>query len=254
MPADLNITRDGYVTTIELRRPPHNFIDNALIEAIADAYESCDTDPDCRAIVLCSEGKNFCAGADYNPAADQAAPLSLDDFFVQVVRIFRAQTPVVAAVQGAAVGGGLGLAVSADFRVSCAEGRFSANFTRLGFNPGFGLPVTLPELIGVQRARFMCLTARRIRGEQAYAWGLADAFVALESVRETALELAREIAANAPLAIASTRNTLRTGLAERIEQQNIHDLAEQHRLRASRDWNEGIRAVAERREPVFTGQ
>lgn len=259
MAADLEITLADHVATIEIRRPPHNFIDNELIKNIADAYEAFDRDAACRAIVLCSEGKNFCAGADYDPDADKDAvigkpPLSLDDFFEQVVRIFRARTPVVAAVQGAAVGGGLGLAVSADFRVTCDEGRFSANFVRLGFNPGFGLPITLPALVGEQRARLMCLTGRRIRGEEAFRWGLADALVPRTEVRSAAHALAGEIAAAAPLAVASTRATMRGDLADRIEAANAHDLAEQHRLRDTSDWQEGIAAVAARREPVFRGE
>lgn len=259
---ELQVTVDGYVATLEIKRPPHNFLDNQIIRAIADAYEQFDSDAACRAIVLCSEGKNFCAGANYQPDAAtrarditaHAPTLVLDDFFEQVVRIFRCQTPVVAAIQGAAVGGGLGLAVSADFRVTCPQGRFSANFTQLGFNPGFGLPITLPELIGRQRTALMCLTSRRIKGEQAHAWGLADDCVRHEQVREAAVQLAREIASCAPLAVASTRTTLRRDLAERIVQQNVHDLAEQHRLRATDDWKEGVAADAERRQPVFLGR
>jgi enoyl-CoA hydratase/carnithine racemase len=245
---------------VELARPPHNFIDNAMIEAVADAYERFDQEPSCRAIVLSAQGKNFCAGADYSPAESvessgaNPVPLSLDHFFVQVMRIFRACTPVIAAVQGAAVGGGLGLAVSADFRVTCPEGRFSANFTRLGFNPGFGLPVTLPAVIGAQRAHLMFLTARRIRGEEAFAWGLADQLVARENVLAESVALAREIATNAPLAVDATRRLTRTALAERIEEQNVADLAQQHRLRDTWDWSEGIRAAAERREPRFKGR
>ena len=168
--------------------------------------------------------------------------------------IFRAETPVVAAVQGAAIGGGLGLALSADFRVTCPEGRFSANFTKLGFHPGFGLTVTLPELIGRQRASLLMLTSRRIGGEQAAEWGLADVCVPLETVRSAALELAREIAACAPLAVVSTRTTLRTGLADRVARQTDHELVEQNWLRETEDWHEGVAAAAARREPAFRGR
>lgn len=255
----LSLNPDTHVAVIEITRGPHNFLDNVLIEQLADTYEAMDSDPNCRAIVLCAEGKNFCAGAHYDPerqktSGDASPSLSLDGFFEQVVRIFRCQTPVVAAIQGAAVGGGLGLAVSADFRVTCAEGRFSANFVRLGFNPGFGLCITLPKLVGEQRAKLMFLTGRRIKGEQACEWGLADAFAPLAEVRQRAIDLATEIALAAPLAVQSTRQTLRANLADQIEAQNVHDLAEQHRLRASDDWKEGIAAVAERRDPNFTGR
>lgn len=256
--SDLNVTINDFVATVEICKPPHNFFDVSLITQIADTYQALDDNPDCRAIVLCSQGKNFCAGADFSPAASEDNSVSAsgslsNDLYRQAVRIFRADTPVVAAVQGAAIGGGLGLAVSADFRVTCPEGRFSANFTRLGFHPGFGLTVTLPELIGKQRASLMCLSSRRIKGEQATAWGLADECVPLAEVRDTALALAKELAGCAPLALVSTRRTLRHGLADRVAMQTDHELAEQNALRNTTDWAEGISAAAERREPVFKG-
>ena len=252
---DLNVSLSDFVATIEINRPPHNFIDQILLREIVDAYQVFDEDDACRAIVLCSAGKNFCAGAHYDPnETKEEANLSLDEFFVEAERLFRCRTPVVAAVQGAAIGGGLGLAVSADFRITCPEGRFSANFTRLGFNPGFGLPITLPRLVGDQRAKLMFLTSRRIPGQQALEWGLADDLVPLEHVRHAAQQLAGEIALNAPLAVAATRAAIRRGLCEQIEAHNAVDLAEQHRLRNTEDWQEGITAVAERREPVFKGR
>jgi enoyl-CoA hydratase/carnithine racemase len=255
---DLGVSIDGYVATVEIQRPPHNFFDVDLINQIADAYAQLDLMEQCRAIVLCAQGKNFCAGANFGAGdagdvKDNSSGRLSNNIYRQAVRIFSCQTPVVAAVQGAAIGGGLGVAVSADFRVTCPEGRFSSNFTKLGFHPGFGLTVTLPELIGKQRAALMCLTSRRIKGEQATEWGLADVCVPLAEVRQTAQALAAEIAGCAPLAVVSTRATLRHGLAERVARQTDHELAEQNELRNTADWEEGIKAAAERREPNFSG-
>lgn len=258
---DLGVTlEEGNVAVVEIQRPPHNFFDVDLIDAIADAYETLDERPECRAIVLAAQGKNFCAGANFSggggaarDTTGESGPSGGGDLYRHAVRIFRAKTPVVAAVQGAAVGGGLGLAVSADFRVTCPEGRFSANFTRLGFHPGFGLTTTLPEIIGRQRAALMFYTGRRIKGEEALAWGLADALVPLGRVREAACEIAREIAASAPLAVAATRATVRGDLAERVARATDRELAEQTRLRATEDWKEGVKAMAERRIPDFVG-
>lgn len=255
---DLGVSIDNHIATIEIRRPPHNFFDLDLITQIADTYAELDRLPACRAIMLCAQGKNFCAGANFG-ASDAGSTLDnsqgalSNSLYRQAVRIFRCQKPVVAAVQGAAIGGGLGLAVSADFRVTCPAGRFSANFTRLGFHPGFGLTVTLPELIGRQRAALMFLTSRRITGEQALAWGLADDCVPQEALRSTALALAAEIAGCAPLAVMSTRTTVRLGLADRVAMQTDHELVEQNWLRGTADWVEGIKATAERREPRFSG-
>ncbi len=255
---DLGVSIANNVATVEIRRPPHNFFDIDLINQIATTYEQLDAITECRSILLCADGKNFCAGANFSTSDKGEATVSpqgalTNHLYREAVRIFRCKKPVVAAVQGAAIGGGLGLAVSADFRVTCPEGRFSANFTKLGFHPGFGLTVTLPELIGRQRASLLFLTSRRIDGPQALAWGLADECVPQDKLRETALALAAELASCAPLAVVSTRTTLRVGMADRISMQTDHELAEQNWLRTTADWEEGIKATAERREPKFIG-
>jgi enoyl-CoA hydratase/carnithine racemase len=257
--ADVGVSIDQHVATVEIRRPPHNFFDAALIEQLASAYEKLDATPACRAIVLCSQGKNFCSGAnlgasDAGNASDLRDGSSISTLYRNAVRLFRCRKPVVAAVQGAAIGGGLGLAVSADFRITSEDARFSANFTRLGFHPGFGLTLTLPALIGMQRAHLMFMTSRRIKGTQAYEWGLADELVPAAELRSAAHALAAEIAGAGPLAVAATRATLRHGLADRIARQTDHEFAEQNALLHTADWKEGTRAMAERREPVFTGR
>lgn len=259
---DLGVTLDGHVALVEIQRPPFNFFDFRLIGAIADAFEALDATPECRAIVLASQGKAFCAGANFGSGDDDG-----DDTFTEAgfqnttgtlyregVRLFRARTPVVAAVQGAAIGGGLGVALVADFRVAAPEARFAANFTRLGIHPGFGTTITLPRLIGEQRANLMFLTGRRIPGELAVEWGLADELAPLDQVRERALALAGEIAECAPLATRSVRDTIRTGLADRIAERTEHELKEQQWLRGTEDAEEGIRSVAERRPGRFVGR
>ena len=141
--------------------------------------------------------------------------------------------PVVAAVQGPAIGGGLGLAMTASLRVTCPEARFSANFVRLGIHQGFGLSVTLPELIGPSKAALVLLSGRRFKGDEATELGMADVCVPLEQVRDTAFELANEIAAGAPLAIRAINRTLRDGLADRVRAATKHEAAEQARLFAT---------------------
>ena len=174
--------------------------------------------------------------------------------YEQAIRLFGTRKPVVAAIQGAAVGGGLGLALAADFRVVTPEARFAANFAKLGLHPGFGLTHTLPRLIGVQRASLMFYTARRIGGELALEWGLADVLVAPDRLRAEARKLASEIAEGAPLAVESVRTTLRRGLAEAVQATLEHELAEQTRLARTEDHKEGIRAVSERRPGRFQGR
>ncbi|HEX7354441.1 MAG TPA: enoyl-CoA hydratase/isomerase family protein [Mycobacteriales bacterium] len=246
---------DDSVAIVELRRPPENYFDVAMIRALADAYATLDEDPRCRAIVLCSQGKHFCAGADFS--GRRAAPVGergAASLYVEAVRLFEAATPVVAAVQGAAVGGGLGLACSADFRVAGPQARFAANFARLGFHHGFGLTVTLPPIVGEQHSLELLYTGRRITGEEAARIGLCDRLVQQDEVRTAARALAAEIAGSAPLAVRSIRATMRAGLADRVRAAVDREDAEQSRLRETADWGEGVRAMAERRTPRFEGR
>lgn len=244
---------DDHVATVEIHRPPDNFFDLALIESIASAFETLDGEPRCRAILLCSEGKNFCAGAQLGGRPRPEAPRGGRHLYDEAVRLFSTRTPVVAAVQGAAVGGGLGLALMPDFRVAAPEARFAANFARLGFHHGFGLTVTLPAAVGQQRALEMLYTGRRLNGEEALRIGLCDSLVPLPELRGAAHDMAREIAASAPLAIRSIRDTMRGDLAERVRAATARERAEQDRLTATEDFREGVRAMAERRAPAFRG-
>lgn len=258
---DVHVTLDDdFVATAEIRRPPNNFFDLDLIDWIGDALRAVDGDPDARAVVLCSEGKHFCAGADFGgrgsaPAEPKTnADGSPRHLYDSGLDLFSTRTPVVAAVQGAAIGGGLGLACFADFRVAASEARFSANFARLGFHHGFGLSMTLPRLVGEQRALELLYTGRRITGDEAHALGLADRLAPLDEVRSAAHELAAEIAASAPLAVASIRQTMRGDMAAGYKAATDREKHEQDWLRRTEDWKEGVAAMAERRPPRFTGR
>ncbi len=161
--------------------------------------------------------------------------------------------PVVAAVQGSAVGAGLGLALAADFRVAAPEARFVANFVQLGLHPGFGISAVLERVVGRQRASLMLLTGRRIKAAEAADWGLVDQIVPQEELRAAALALAQEIAAGAPLAVQSTRATIRGDLFDLVQRQTDHELAEQAWLQRTQDFAEGVRAVNERRPGRYIG-
>lgn len=250
----LSVEVSDHVAVVEIHRPPANYFDQELIRQIADAGAALDADPGCRAIVLCSEGKHFCAGANFGEgpmAADFVA--SARQLYVEAVRLFNVKTPIVAAVQGSAVGGGLGLACAADFRVVEPSTRFHANFSLLGFHQGFGLSVTLPRIIGEQHAADLLYTARRVSGEQALRIGLADRVAPDGQVRDEAIAYAAEIAAAAPLAVRSIRETLRAGLAEQVRAALERELSEQAWLRETADSKEGIAANLERRPAHFTG-
>lgn len=253
----IGVERHGHVTLIELRRLPNNFFDLELLTHLANAFEEADEDPECRALVLAAQGKVFCAGADFSSRHEAQPPVQnagSHPLYAQAVRMFRARKPVVGAVQGPAIGGGLGLALVADFRVSCPEARFSANFNRLGFHPGFGLSTTLPRLIGIQQAAMLLYTGRRIDGVEAHRIKLVDELVPQDQVRARALSLANEIALSAPIAVQSTRATLRQGLADAVQAATEHEARLQAEQFKTEDFREGVAAMAARRLPQFNGR
>lgn len=244
-----------FVAVVEIHRPPENYFDVTLIRDLADALEALDADPSCRAVVLASEGKHFCAGANFAGSlgtADDGDPTAA--LYGAAVRLVETATPIVAAVQGAAVGGGLGLACAADFRFASPQSRFSANFARLGFHQGFGLTATLPLIVGRQHALDLLYTGRRIGGEEAALIGLADRLVPSAELRGAARAFAAEIAGSAPLAVQSIRATMRGDLPDLMRAAVEREAAEQARLRETDDFREGVRAMAERRPPRFTGR
>ncbi|MBI0474187.1 enoyl-CoA hydratase/isomerase family protein [Sphingomonas sp. MA1305] len=256
MTASVHVAHDDHVAIITFARPPHNHADLALIEGIGAAFTAADVDPAVRAIVLQSDGRVFCAGADLardNPVADPQPEGTRNPFYVAAARLYAVTKPVVAAIQGSAVGAGLGLALAADFRIASPEARFVANFVQLGLHPGFGISAVLERVVGRQRAALMLLTGRRIKAEQAEAWGLVDQIVAQGKLRPAALALAQEIAAAAPLAVQSTRATIRGDLSGLVQRQTDHELAEQAWLQRTQDFAEGVRAVNERRPGRYIG-
>jgi enoyl-CoA hydratase/carnithine racemase len=256
---DVSVELTEHVAHVEIHRPPHNFFDVQLIRDLADAFEALDKESACRALVLAAEGKSFCAGANFANRQEHGGgePVSggpANPLYAEAVRLFACKKPVVVAIQGAAIGGGFGLALAADFRVVSADARFAANFVKLGIHPGFGLTYTLPRLIGQQKASLLFYTGRRITGEEALAWGLADVLAEPEHLREQANELAIEIAQSAPLALLSTRATMRGGLADAVKAATDHEFKEQAWLMRTEDHREGVKAVAERRPGRFAGK
>ena len=260
----VGVSVEGHVVIAEIQQGPHNFASVQVMTDLADAIEGATADG-ARAAVICSEGKSFCAGAhfggeegsradNFGSFVKSGAESPIGPFYESAVRMFNITIPMVAAVHGPAVGAGFGLATAADLRVICAEAFMATNFVRLGIHPGFGISLTLPELIGPARAADVLLTGRRIYGEEAFALGLANRLVAQDQVRATAIALATEIAGAAPLAVQSTRKTLRSDLAARVRVQLLHERQTQDRLAKTSDAEEGIASMLARREPVFTGR
>ena len=254
---EIGVSMDGHVATVELRRPPNNFLDVDLISALASALEALDDDANCRSIVLAAAGKHFCAGANLKKRMDDEAAghkkVIRRHLYCEAQRLVQTRKPIVAAVHGSAIGAGLGLALVADFRVTCKEARLAANFAALGYHAGFGMTATLPRLVGAQRAQWLCYTGRRVPGDEAVALGLADRLVEQDAVRETAQQMAAELAQIAPLALQATRASLRNDLIPAFRAATEREAFEQMMLRETDDFKEGVKAGFERRPPKFTG-
>lgn len=255
MTESIAVDRQPPVAIVTFANPPLNYATVGLLRGIADTLTALDEDPTIRAVLLRASGKVFCAGADLASENGFGASGSdpLREFYDQVIRLFSTRKPIVAEVQGAAIGAGLGLAVCADFRVASPSARFAANFVKLSFHPGFALTCTLPRLIGEQRAALMFMTGDRFKAEQAATWGLVDRLCGDSELSETALEFTRAIAINGPLALLATRSTLRGDLREQVIATLHHEHRQQLLLRDTEDFAEGVRAVAERRPGNFKG-
>jgi enoyl-CoA hydratase/carnithine racemase len=248
MTSDVSVDVDGHVALVEMHRPPTNFFDEALLGAIGQALFEIDEDPEVRAIVLCAEGKHFCAGADLRNVDSHG----LRRVYRKAFALFSTRKPIVAAVQGAAIGGGAGLALAADFRVATPKSRFSTNFARLGFHQGFGISVTLPAVVGQQKALELLYTGRAVLGTEALEIGLVDRLVD-DDPRAAALDFAREIAGSAPMSLVAIRATMRRTLNAQVHAALDQEAAAQTVLLDTKDMREGIDASIGKREPVFVG-
>lgn len=236
-----------WVAQLEIRRGPNNFFDEALLAELAHAVAELDADDSVSVAVLCSEGKHFCAGADLR---GMGAP-GIRRVYRQAFRLFAARTPLVAAVQGRAVGGGLGLAMAADFRVAAPGAALTANFARLGFHHGFALSATLPRAVGQQRALELLYTGRAVDGDEAVRLGLCDRVAG--DPRAGAVELAGEIAGSAPLSVAAIRATMRRALVAEVATALETEADAQAGLLDTKDFAEGLAAAVARRSPEFVG-
>lgn len=243
---------DTHVGVVELQRAPNNFLDITLLRAVCDAFEILDADEHCRAIVLAASGKHFCAGRDFSkPRGPEDESASI---YREAGRLLDVRTPVVVAVQGAAIGAGMGLALWADFRICSTRAYFAPNFVQLGLHHGFGLSATLPRVVGKQRASELLYLGDKIDAEHSAAIGLVDQVTDPDSLRAGTLAFASRIASRPPLAVQSIRATLRSGLAEEFRIATDRESREQAALLGTTDAKEAAAAIRERRPGRFRGE
>ena len=260
MPVLLNI--EGLVATLTLNNPPRNTMNAEMLDCFVEQLQRVQSEPSVRALVVCSEGRHFCAGAELHgglPGRSQAlgGPVGTADQLRDVYRPFlellQVPIPTVAVVQGGAVGGGLGLALACDFRVVSPDTRFLAPFAKLGIHPGMGLIHLLLVLIGPSRAMEMLLMGQEVRGQQAVEWGLANRCVDPVTLRAEAHEMARTLAAQAPAVVRWSKRAIHRAIAmDPNTAADVEALAQALTFQ-SQDAQEGMKAFFEKRAPDFTG-
>ena len=242
--------RNG-VVVVEIDNPPMNAMNNAMLSLMAETFAALDADTGVRAIVLTGRGRAFCSGADLKEAARESHAGGGEDLsaFAQMLeQIANFRAPVIAAINGASVGGGFELALCCDLRIAAT----TAKFVCAGVNVGLmASTYRLPRLIGLSRAKAMLLTGAPYTAAIAESWGLVTAVHEPEALRDAALALAARIASRAPLSVEASKRA--AGRALDLSPEAAKAMAEQElpKLRASDDHREALQAFVAKRDPIF---
>jgi len=257
--AVLLVSDEGSVRVLCLNRPASkNSLDEPLVQALGDVLESTETDPALRAVVLTGAGGAFCSGIDLRSARDDlGSPERLAErleAFHRLIRVLsRMPQPVVAAVEGPAVGFGADLAFACDLRVAASGAYFEEKFVSLGLMPDGGGTFHLPRLIGVGRALEMLLLGTRLDAARALELGVVNRVVEPATLLETAKGVARKLSEGPPLALARIKRAVREGLDGSLDQALERERLGQLALLATEDLKEGVTAFFEKRAPRFRG-
>jgi len=253
---------EGWVATVTIDHPPVNALSAALLEELEAEIDQLDHDGDVRTIVLLGAGERaFVAGADISefPSLREAAAEAQEQGSARGIqklghRMDAARTPFVAAIHGFCLGGGLELAMCCDIRVASEDAQLGQPEIKLGLIPGGGGTQRLPRLVGVGRALLLNLTGDFIDAPTAYDWGLVEKVVPREELRETALGIARTIAARSPVSVGILRELARTTRDLSLEEGLRREADGFRRCLESEDGAEGVAAFLEKREPTFSGR
>lgn len=253
--------RDAGVAVLTLNRPrAKNALNFALLDALTAGLASASQAPEVRAIVLTGAGAAFCSGADLKSSMAEvqgnlgALDTAIDKYHAIIKTIVGAPKPVIAAVDGGAVGFGCDLALACDLRLASGEAYFQEKFVKIGLMPDGGGTFWLPRLVGLARAMEMMLTGEPVPAARALEMGLVNRVVPQASLREEAVSLARSLAKGPPLAYGEMKSAVRLSFGGTIDQALEREKAGQLKCLLSGDCMEGVMAWMEKREPKFTGK
>lgn len=243
--------RDG-VALWTIANPPVNAISMAVLEELEVLLNGAEENPGVRAVVITGRGPTFAAGADIQGFMKLGG--NLQDFMTKGAQLYQrlesSRLPIVAAVNGAALGGGNELAMSADIRIASTQARFGQPEVNLGIIPGWGGTMRLPKLVGLSQARRLLLTGDPIDAQRAFDIGLVDQVVEPHLLVDAALNLADRLAALPPLALKEIKQLV----MDQTPGGQERETAAIQRLMITADALEGIRAFMEKRRPRFQGR
>jgi enoyl-CoA hydratase/carnithine racemase len=246
------------VAIITLNRPEQlNALSFKMREELGAAFDQCAADPEVRAVVIAGAGRAFCAGIDLADGSFEEAPIesvearSRGDFRAKLTGMGK---PSVAAVQGFCLGGGCELALCCDVRIAAEDAQFGQPEINLGSTPAGGATQRLPRIIGAGRALEWLLTGDRMPAAEAYRVGLANRLVPAAELQASAFELAKKLAAKAPLAVKYMRESVYHGLDLPLDDGLRLEFHLGGLLRTTEDRVEGLKAFREKRSPEFKGR
>jgi enoyl-CoA hydratase/carnithine racemase len=257
----VRVEREGHVAVVSLNRPDKlNACSPAVFAGLAGAGAEVRDDDGVRAVVLRGEGRAFCAGLDTSalqafgsgsapPSDNGGEPLAVNGFTIW----HEMNKPVVAAVQGYALGAGLQLALAADIRFATADVVMSVFEITYGLVPDLGGTQLLPQLVGPARAKELIWTARRFTGEQAHDWGIVNHVAPDEQLLDQAMSFARDLASRPPLPISFAKELVHLSGRISLEEGHKRELAAQAKCLQSADMREAVAAAFEKREGSYTG-
>lgn len=262
-PAVLFELSEEGIATITLNRPSNrNSMTADLLEDFGKCIERIKNDRKVRCVVITGKGDSFCAGADFKAGAAFEDDVGYQspweklryNAYGNFLTVCDLRVPVIGALNGHAIGGGLGLALVCDIRVANETARYGSNFVRLGLHPGMATTYILPRLVGLPKANELIFTGRVITGAEAAQIGLANYAVPKEEVLKKAMEIAREIASAAPLAVKWSKDSLMQNVPFNPKPAALLEAHMQSRSFETEDTKEGVKALLQKRVPKFSGR
>src|SRR6184192_3478846 len=260
-PVLLEARHEGIATLVMNRAHRLNALNTKLIMALCSAFTRISKDESVRVVVLTGAGRAFCAGGDLAQIAEGRASsdskeleLLLATGMEVVIAMRIMPQPVIAAVNGAAAGAGMNLALAADIRIAADEAMFGQNFAKVGLFPDYGGTYFLPELVGPSKAAEMFYTGDMIDAQTAFNLGLLNRVVPSAQLEAEAMTVAQRIASGPPLAIRAVKKVLFASQKDALERALEAEVAHQMKCFASEDCLEGVHAFFEKRAPQFRGR